>query len=178
MLATDARKITHQMREEIMKKIEVNVYQLGYDLLRRAISLRVNHPDAHNITGNLLNSIVVCIYRDNQPRIAYFTEDFNIKKAVMKKMSERKRKKYNIYPDYEGGHSTYKPEVRTNKGWGIDDARKFAHSYRPNSGSAFDIVVCYPVEYATFVDNERQSTGIAETYTDAKSFALHFLQMN
>ena len=92
MLATDARKITHQMREEIMKKIEVNVYQLGYDLLRRAISFRVNHPDARNITGNLLNSIVVCIYRDNQPRIAYFTEDFNIKKAVMKKMSERKRK--------------------------------------------------------------------------------------
>ena len=79
-------------------------------------------------------------------------------------MSERKRKKVNIYPDYEGAHATYKPEVKTNKGWGIDDA--------------FDIVVCYPVEYATFVENERQSTGIQQTYQDAKGFALHFLQMS
>lgn len=178
MLATDTKKLVQQMHNEILKEVEVNVYQLGYDLLRRAISFRWNHPDGHNITGNLLNSIVVCIYRDNKPRIAYFTEDFNIKKAVLKKMSERKRKKVNIYPDYEGAHATYKPEVKTNKGWGIDDARNFARNYRPNSGSAFDIVVCYPVEYATFVENERQSTGIQQTYQDAKGFALHFLQMN
>ena len=178
MSVINTKAVMQQLHDEILKKVEVNVYQLGYDLLRRAISFRWNNPNGHNITGNLITSIVVCIYRDNKPRIAYYTEDYNIKKAVVKKMSLRKRKKFNLYPDYEGAAATYKPSVETNKGWGIDDARRFAQSYRPNSGSAFDIVVCYPVEYASFVENERQSTGIVETYNDAKSFSLHFLQMN
>ena len=178
MSVINSKSVMQQLHEEIMKRVEVNVYQLGYDLLRRAISFRANKLGAHNITGNLITSIVVCIYRNNQPRIAYYTEDLNIKPAVVKKMSLRIRKKFRLYPDYDNSHATYMPEVATNKGWGIDDARKFAHSYRPNSGSAFDIVVCYPVEYADFVENERQSTGIGETYLDAKSFALHFLQMD
>lgn len=178
MPVTNTKAVIQQLHDEIMNKIEVNVFKYGYNLLERAIHYRTRIPDAHDFTGNLLNSIVVCIYRNNEPRIAYFPQDLNIKKAICKKMSYRKRKSYKFSPDYQGSYSRFKPEVSTNKGWGIDDAMDFAASYRPNSGNSFDIVVCYPVEYADFIEQERQTTGIMSTYAYAKRATLHFLKVN
>lgn len=178
MPAINTDAVMKQLHNEILNKIEVSVFKYGYNLLERAIHYRNRIPDAHDFTGNFLNSIVVSIYRNNEPRIAYYPQDLNIKKAMYKKMSYRKKKSYRFSPDYQGSYSRYKPEEVTNKGWGIDDAMNFVARYRPNSGSAFDIVVCYPVEYANFIEEERKTTGITSTYLYAKRATLHYLKMN
>lgn len=178
MPVTKSQVIMNKLHEEILNKIEVSVFKYGYNLLQRAIHYRMRIPDAHDFTGNFLNSIVVCVYRNNQPRIAYFPQDLNIKKATFKKMSTRKKRSYIFSPDYQGSYSKYKPEIETDKGWGIDDAMNFVARYRPNSGSAFDIVVCYPVEYANFIEEDRKTTGITSTYLYARRATLHYLKVN
>ena len=177
MLATDARKITHQIREELMKKIEVNVYQLGYDLLRRAISFRWNHPDAHNITGNLLNSIIVGLYREGKPLYAYYSGNA-VHRAKYKKMSYRTKRPYHFYVDYQGDEAWYLPEVFTNKGWGFDDALNFFAKWKPKNKKGFEIVVAYTTEYANFVENERSTTGILETRRFVENTAVSFLKLD
>ena len=131
----------------------------------------------HNFTGNLLNSIVVCLYREKSPTIAYFSSSL-VPEAIRPKMSGPRRRAYVFRPDYDGVYgSKYRPEVKTNKGWGRDDAENFFESYIPNGRNLFDIVVAYTVEYADWVNQQRGTTGILETWKEAKSTGMTFMEV-
>lgn len=145
-------------------------------LLDQAIRWRQCNPDKHNFTGNLLNSIVVCLYREKKPVIAYFAYSL-VPEAIHPKMSVRKRRAYHFDPDYEGVESEYRPSVKTNKGWGRDDAREFFWRYVPDGKNLFDIVVAYPVEYANFIEMVNHTTGILQTRWNAKMTGAQFMQI-
>lgn len=149
------------------------------DLVRQAVTMRLGDPKAHNFTGNLLNSIVVCLYEDGKPVTAYYAaDDGRVKSAIMQKMTTRQRP-YSFYKegDYEGRPSVYKPDVPTNSGWGIDDAKEFFASFKPEGKNMFDVVVAYPVEYADWVQTQRNTTGYLETLGYAKKTAVNFMQV-
>lgn len=88
------------------------------------------------------------------------------------------RKRYFFNPDYSGTTSGFRAEIRTNKGWGEDDARQFFQWYRPKGKNLFDIVVAYPVEYADFIESERSTTGIIDTYTHAEKVGVFYLKLH
>lgn len=147
-----------------------------WDLLTSAIRWRESNPQAHNFTGNLLNSIVVCLYRENNPVIAYFSSSL-VGEAIRPKMRQRTRRSYVFNPDYDGAFSKYRPEVQTNGGWGRDDAERFFESYTPRENNLFDIVVAYTVEYADWVNQQRGTTGIMQTWQQAKVTGMTFMQL-
>ena len=108
----------------IFDEVEKRCRKFCTDLCQEAIKARQNNEAAHNYTGNLINSIVVCLYRDKEPINAYYAAQY-VPKAIQVKMRLRKRKHYRFNPDYDGEKSHYLPEVQTNGGWGEDDARNF-----------------------------------------------------
>lgn len=144
-----------------------------------AVSMRLNDFRAHNFTGNLLNSIVVCLYEQGQPIEAFYAaDDGRVRSAIMPKMTARQRP-YSFYKtgDYEGNRSVYKAEVSTDGGWGINDAKEFFASFRPEGDNLFDVVVAYTTEYSTWVQAKRNSTGYLETLGYAKRTAVSFLEI-
>ena len=148
-----------------------------WEMLESAIKWREKDPKAHNYTGNLLNSIVVCLYRRKSPVIAYFSSSL-VAEAIQPKMTARKRRSYKFRRDYEGWtNSKYFPTVKTNKGWGKDDAEEFFEEYTPKGGNLFDIVVAYTVEYADWVNQQRGTTGIMQTWQQAKVTGMTFMQV-
>ena len=159
----------------IYNEIEKRCRKFCTDLCQEAIKARQNADGAHNFTGNLLNSIVVCLYKNKQPINAYYAAQY-VPKAIQVKMRQRKRKSYRFNPDYDGEKSHYLPTVQTNGGWGEDDARNFFQNYRPQSTNMFDIVVAYPVEYGNWVEMRRGTTGILQTYAKAGVLAVSYLQ--
>ena len=163
-------------KKYIINTAERELRMWCWNLLQGAIKWRESNPQAHNFTGNLLNSIVVCLYKERHPVIAYFSSSL-VGEAIHPKMSVRKRKAYYFNPDYEGVESKYKPEVKTNKGWGKDDAEEFFERYVPRSGNLFDIVVAYSTEYAEWVQMERGTTGIMQTWQQAKVTGTEFMQI-
>lgn len=175
----DVTKQAHKAIEEHWQKIlnivEEKCRTYCSNLCLEAIKQRQNNPNAHNFTGNLLNSIVVCLYRDNKPVAAYYAAQYAAE-AIQVKMRMRKRRRYFFNPDYDGEKSAYLPTIQTNGGWGVDDAKEFFSDYRPNSGNVFDIVVVYPVEYATWIEYKRGSTGIVQTRDFAERIGVSFLK--
>lgn len=165
-----------EYKEYIYNTAEKELREWSWNMLNDAIKWRFTNPKAHNFTGNLINSIVVCLYRDRKPVIAYFASSL-VPEAIQPKMRLRKRRMYYFNPDYDGVRSSYFPTVKTNGGWGKDDAEQFFFSYRPPAGNMFDIVVAYPVEYANFIEQERQTTGIIQTWQAAKIMGLTFLKV-
>lgn len=169
------KRFEKQIRDVGRRRIEL----WCRDLIKAAVNMRLNDFKAHNFTGNLLNSIVVCMYENGKPYKAFYaSDDGRVKSAIMPKMTARERP-YTFYKtgDYEGKHSTYKAGVPTDKGWGIDDAREFFASFKPDGRNAFDVCIAYTTEYATFVQAQRNSTGYLETVAYAKDTALRFLQI-
>lgn len=149
------------------------------DLVKAAVKMRLEDPKAHNFTGNLLNSIVVCLYENGKPLEAFYAaEDGRVKSAIMPKMTARERP-YSFFSsgDYEGNRSVYKAEVSTNGGWGIDDAKEFFASFKPEGRNSFDVVVAYSVDYADWVQIKRNTTGFLETLGYAKKTAVQFLEI-
>lgn len=146
------------------------------DMIYQATKWRIMNPQAHNFTGNLLNSIVVGLYRDRQLTVAYYSSNL-VPKAIQPKMNKRARRSYYFKRDYEGVKSKYLPEVKTNKGWGADDAERFMMRYQPPGGNMFDIVVAYTVEYADWVQQQRGTTGIMQTWQQAKVTGMTFLKI-
>ena len=142
-------------------------------LCEYAIEFR-NSAGGHNYTGNLLNSIVVCLYKNRQPIFAEYAAEY-IPKAIQVKMTAPKH--YHFTRDYDGEESDYHAEIQTDEGWGEEDARKFFNSYRPEGKNLFDIVVAYPVEYAGFIEEASQATGIMELYAHTEKFGINFLQI-
>lgn len=163
-------------RKEIFDEVENRCRKFCTDLCQEAIKARQNNEAAHNYTGNLINSIVVCLYRDKEPINAYYAAQY-VPKAIQVKMRLRKRKHYRFNPDYEGDKSQYLPEVQTNGGWGEDDARNFFQDYVPKGRNLFDIVVAYPVEYGKWVEAKRSSTGILQAYSQAEAVGVTYLKL-
>ncbi len=163
-------------RTQIFDEVEKRCRKFCTDLCQEAIRDRQNAPGAHNYTGNLINSIVVCLYRDKEPINAYYAAQY-VPKAIQVKMRQRKRKSYRFNPDYDGEKSNYLPEVQTNGGWGEDDARHFFQQYVPQGKNLFDIVVAYPVEYGKWIEMKRSTTGIMQAYSHADAVGVQYLKL-
>lgn len=163
-------------KQQIFDVVEKRCRKFCTDLCQEAIRARQNAEGAHNFTGNLLNSIVVCLYRDRMPINAYYAAQY-VPKAIQVKMRRRVRKRYSFNPDYDGENSKYLPEVDTNGGWGEDDARHFFQQYIPKGKNLFDIVVAYPVEYGEWVEMKRGTTGILQAYSYAENVGISYLQL-
>ncbi len=162
--------------KRIIDTSEKELKKYCWRLLQEAITARQQAPGAHNFTGNLLNSIVVCLYRERKPVIAYFSADL-VPEAIQPKMRQRVRRRVFFNPDYDGDYSAYLPTVKTNGGWGKDDAQDFFESYRPSGTNLFDIVVAYSVEYAEWVQYQRATTGYVRAFKNAESLGRTFLQI-
>lgn len=179
MAATNKEIIDRAFREYekyIYDTSEKELREWCWDIVREAIRARAQNPQAHDFTGNLINSIVVCLYRDKSPVIAYYSSSL-VPEAIRPKMRKRVRRRVFFNPDYEGVQSKYLPTIDTNGGWGKDDAEKFFESYIPNGRNMFDIIVAYTVEYADWVNQQRGTTGILQTWGKAKSTGMTFLQV-
>lgn len=127
-----------------------------------AIRFRQTAPGKHNFTGNLINSIVAVVYRDRSPRYARYAAQLVGKPAIQCKMTAypgEKPRRYRFELDWDGAKSQYDAEVVTDEGYGKDDAEAFVNGYRP-SAQGWVITVAYPVEYAPYIERERQTTGI------------------
>ena len=161
----------------IQDKTEETLIEWCDDLLTTAVRARLKNPEAHNFTGNLLNSIVVGLYRGSTCVYAVYAAG-NIPKAIRPKMSGPRKRSYVFRPnDYDGATaSRYRPEVPTDKGYGADDAERFLMSYKPKFRCMFEIVVAYTVEYAEWVEQKRSTTGILNTHSNARTVGLTFMQ--
>lgn len=167
-------------KEAILADVERRCEDYCEELVWSAINFRRRTSDAHDFTGNLLGSIVVGLYKNRQPVAAFYSAEKGIAKAIQPKMSSTKkgrRRKYFYDPDYSGSTSVFRAEIKTNEGWGEEDARKFFQSYRPTGKNIFDIVVAYTVEYAKWIEMERMTTGIFATYQNAKSVGTTILRL-
>lgn len=180
MSATNARIIDKAIKDYklyIYDKTEETLREWCDDLLYSAIKWRLRDPLAHNFTGNLINSIVVGLYR-NQTCIYACYAAGKVPKAIRPKMSGPRKRSYVFRPDYEGVNgSKYRPEIPTDKGWGENDAENFLMSYKPQGNNMFDIVVAYPVEYGEWVEMERGTTGILRTYEQAERVCVALFNM-
>lgn len=174
------RQIVHEAiagyKTAIFDEVEKLCRKFCTDLCQEAINARKNAPGAHNFTGNLINSIVVCLYRNREPINAYYAAQY-VPKAIQVKMRQRTRKRYRFNPDYDGDKSHYLPTVQTNGGWGEDDARHFFQDYVPKGKNLFDIVVAYPVEYGNWVETQRSTTGILQSYAHAEAVGVTYLKL-
>ena len=151
------------------------------DLCQEAIKDRQNAPGAHDFTGNLITSIVVCLYKNGIAQDAWYASMY-LKKAIRIKMRQRPTKKrYYFKQDYSGeSKTTYTPpsDSPTVSGrFGVDDAKEFFNSYKPKGRNLFDIVVAYPVEYAEWVEIHRATTGILQTYAHAEQVGVQYLKL-
>lgn len=180
MSATKAQilRAIDDYREKIIAEVEKRCRNYCENLIWWAIRYRKTAFDAHDFTGNLLNSIVVCLYKNRQPLTAFFAAG-KIPKAISVKMSanNRGRKRYYFQPDYSGEFTGFRADVETDKGWGENDARIFFNSFMPKGKNLFDIVVAYPVEYAEWIEELRGTTGILNTYTEAQRVGVTLLRL-
>lgn len=179
MSATNAQIIRSgiaKYRTDILDEVEKRCRRFCSNMCVEAIRARLTADGAHNFTGNLINSIVVCLYREREPVIAYYAAQY-APEAIQVKMKARKRKSYHFNPDYDGEKSHYLPTIQTNGGWGVDDARTFFQEYTPQGKNLFDIVVAYPVEYANWVEMNRGTTGILRAYAWAGNVGVQYLKV-
>lgn len=137
------------------------------EIIEQAIGFRLNNPNAHNFTGNLLNSIVVALYREGS--LVYYTipSQHGIEPPFGWKMTAPKKYYFSLTNsklglDYSKTEpsSYYEPAKVTNKKTGIQDAQDFIKSFKPDKKSVFQIVVAYTVEYAEWVQT---TTGYLRT---------------
>jgi len=170
--AAQAQKTLEEYRKSILDEIESRCIKFCDHLCESAIEFRQSAPLKHNFTGNLLNSIVVCLYREKMPVYAAYAAE-RVAKAIHVKMTYPRT--YGFNPDYDGAKSKYRPEVQTNEGFGEDDAREFFQSYRPMGKCLFDIVVAYPVEYGEWVQEHRGTTGILAAYDHTEKVGTTWL---
>ena len=173
---TIAKAVEQYKNDVIIPTMEAELKKWCSHILDAAIMARQRNPRAHNFTGNLLNSIVVCLYKNRQPVMAWYAHD-RVPEAIMPKMKKRLRKRIFFKRDYDGESSAYLPTVETNGGWGYEDAQEFFESYTPKGNHLFDIVVAYPVEYANWVQMQRATTGILNTWQFAERTGRTFMRL-
>lgn len=177
-------KMVRDYTKYVYDVTEKELKEWCYQLMTAAYKFRLGNPRSHEFTGNLINSIMVGLYRERRPIYACIVGDRGVVKApIMGKMRVRRStlgygaKMYRFKQDWMGTKSAYVPEVQTDGGSGINDARRFFRSYTPDGDNMFDLVVAYPVEYASWIEQQRQSTGILQTYSDAKATGMKLLQV-
>lgn len=174
--ATIQKAVENYKKQVIIPTMEAELKRWCSHILDAAIMARQRNPKAHNFTGNLLNSIVVCLYKNRQPVMAWYAAD-RVPEAIMPKMRLRKRKRVFFKRDYDGEESAYLPTIETNGGWGYEDAQEFFESYTPKGNYLFDIVVAYPVEYSGWVQMQRATTGILNTWQYAERTGRTFMRL-
>lgn len=153
-----------------MDEIENRCKSYCDELCLKAIEAR--NVRGHNFTGNLITSIVACVYREKKPVYACYAGD-SLPEPIQVKMTYPKN--YFFKEDYDGATSSYMPNVKTNEGWGQDDAVHFFRTYKVKGDAIFTIVIAYPVEYAPFVEEARHTTGILATYAEAQTISRTYL---
>lgn len=154
--------------------VEKNIMEAAQKLVEEAVRNRESVVGKHNFTGNLLESIVACVYKDGQPMWAFYASD-EVRNAVYVKMTKGKDRHFLV--DYEGDESDFKPNIETDQGLGRKDAIRFFETYKPDTKAAYHIVLAYPVEYATYVEQARGTVGFAMTYSYAKKNGRELLQL-
>lgn len=139
------------------------------EILDQAIQFRFGANNAHNFTGNLVNSIVVGLWREGK-----FVQGFlpgsrnNVEMVRRKKMTATGGIKgsgwYKFRIDYDTVPNTmYHATVATDEGKGRNDAIAFLESFKPDKNAIFQIVVGYTTEYASWVESVRGTTGYLQT---------------
>ena len=154
------------MHDEIIKQLNV----ICQNLLISAIHyrLRLSHAEGHDFTGNLINSIVVVLYQDEEIADVWTAgEHGQIRKPICRKMTARK-KAYYYSNDYSNTQSKYRAEVPTNRGVADEDIQAFLNSNTPSVKDGFCVTVAYTVEYAEWVEMERGTTGYLKTLHNAR----------
>lgn len=148
------------------------------EIIRKAVFARMNPFGGHNFTGNLINSIVVILYRKStHTKENFFGAKISGKPAIMRELTSvnarGKQRVNNIYfrpgskfgdVDWSNQWSVLKAEnlIPTDQSYGADDAIAFSQQWTPTLGTDFEICVAYTVEYADFVEQQRQTTGYLE----------------
>lgn len=165
-ISTQIGEALKEYQQGIYERVERQVGVFARDLIVEAIIERKTIPGAHDFTGNLINSIVVCVYKDGVPQTAYYPSQYGVPKAIRFKMTAPKT--YHFKKDYSGEESSYTARIKTNEGWGEDDARDFFNSFNPGRQAKFYIVVAYTAEYASFAEGLRRTAGFTATYDYAK----------
>ena len=171
---TLVNKAFKEYRKQMEDETEKQCRSFCSELCRFAVWFRLREPNAHDFTGNLLNSIVVALYRNKKPIYASYANDI-MPKAIAVKMTES-HGRYYFKRDYSSeDHTVYIPEVETNESLGLNDAMRVVQSYKPVGNNMFDILVAYSTEYAEFVEDERATTGFLNTYDHARYAGIKFL---
>lgn len=169
--------VQNKLQAQVSQILRKRVLAFAKTFLQVAFSNRA-HGDGHNYTGNLINSILVAVYENGNPVKAMFAgKEFNLKPVRQGKMTTTKRgnaRTYHFAPDYDGDMSSYKAEVKTNEGRGLDDAVKFVNTYKPSGRDIFHIVFAIPVEYADYIT----TSGFDETVAFAEMNAKQMLDNN
>lgn len=165
------KKWEKDIEAAVLKEIE----NLAQNLIYEAIKARMAEPEAHNFTGNLLNSIVAAVYKDKELDKAFFASDTGIRQPRYYEMTAS-HGRYHFKIDYSGQESNYEPEIETLHRKGKDDAYEFISTYRPTV-NGFVVVVAYTAEYATWVEIERSTTGYIRTLNKAKTLALKMFEL-
>lgn len=164
-------------KEAIFADVERRCEDYCEELVWSAVKYRMTAPNSHNFTGNLLNSIVVCLYKNRVPKAAWFAADRFVQSATHKKMTYPRKYFFSKNADYDGQKSFCAPNIDTDQGWGKNDAVAFFRSYKPKGKNLFDIVVAYPTEYAEWVEIHRGTVGVLNAYSDAKMTGTTFLRL-
>lgn len=162
-----------KFRKEQYDLLEAKLVKFCGKIMSQAIDARLLADGAHNFTGNLINSIVVGLFREGKLVMYVSPDPWVVDKPIMKKMtypfkyyfSESNKKsrggRRSLGLDWDQTHpsSFYSPEMKTNKSYGGTDAKRFIQSYNASPNMVFQIVVGYTTEYASFVESKRGTTG-------------------
>lgn len=157
--STDAQiaAIIESKANAVYDRMEKKLLKFCEQVCAQAVNFRLSTPNAHDFTGNLLGSIAVALYRKGRLIHAVYSAD-DVKAPTHTKMTHPHS--YFFVVDYSGEkHTAYKATVKTDEGYGPNDAESFVVYYEPNPNAIFEIVCAYTTEYATWVEMERQTTG-------------------
>lgn len=158
-------------------------------IIRQAIRERmllVQSGAGYNITGNLINSICVIIYRkSNNTKTSYFADETGLKPAVRRELSAYNRygvrRKYRMkVTDWSGKQIVVHPDalVESDESFGVTHAHQFASMWYPSFDCDFVICVAYTSDYATFVEAARMTTGFLETENFVERTAVEWVGLN
>lgn len=160
--------ILESKEQQFLDELEKTLIFVCEDLMASAVDFRLNAPGAHNFTGNLINSIVVNLYRDGKLVKQTTPNDVGVLRPPIQQMMSSP-KKYFFKNDWSGEKSKFFPQVTVEKGKvGRQDFR-----YRSSKRNIFEILVVYTAPYAEWVEMERQTTGFVQMSEYVKSFDWH-----
>lgn len=154
-LVSQFKSIIEGEKEKYYDTLESKLDRLCRDLIDKAVDFRLTDPEAHDFTGNLINSIVCALYRKGQLIRTY--HPYDIMPPIQNKMTSPKH--YYFTRDWRGDESYYEPEIKTDTGNGRRDAERFVSTYISMKGAEFEVLVAYTTEYAAWVEMERVTTG-------------------